>query len=448
MLGHEKLKQLADTAFTHTKADQTEVSLHVTDSSLSRFANNTIHQNVFETNATLRVRVIFGKRTGVAESNDISPEGVKRTMDTARAIAQSQPESPNQSPIPQSAEAPRVDAFFQPTADNTPEMRARVIGNICKLAAAQKLLAAGAFRTDAYEIAIANSHGTFQYHQGTLADLHTVVMNDAGTFSGYAVATSPDVRTLNGEVIARTAIDKAIRSQNPIALAPGDYTVILEPSAVANVMQYLAWQTFNALAVQEERSFVRGKKGQTAFSPAVSLYDDGMSRDGVPSPFDSEGVPRKRVSLIENGVIRDVVYDTFTARRDNVPSTGHSLPAPNVQGPLARNLFLAPGDKSREELVASVQRGILITRFWYTRLVAPLNVMMTGLSRDGTFLIENGQVSLPVKNLRFTTSYIDALRNTRAVARDTQLLHDDRSGMTFRAPALVVDNFSFTGVTQ
>lgn len=448
MLGQEKLQQLAEMALSHTKADQTEVSLHAIDSSLTRFANNTIHQNVFESNATLRVRVIFGRRTGVAESNDLSPEGVKRAMDTARAIAQSQPESPNPAPIPQSPAAPRIDSFVRQTADCTPELRARVISDICKLAGGQKLIAAGAFRADAYESAVANSHGVFQYHQGTIADLQTVVMNDAGTASGYAVDTSPDLRTLDGETLARTAIDKAVRSQNPIALAPGDYTVILEAPAVANVMQYLAWHTFNALAVQEERSYVRGKRGQTLFSPIVTLYDDGLERDGIPSPFDAEGTPRKRVSLIENGIARDVVHDTFTARRDNVQSTGHSLPAPNVSGPLACNLFFAPGDKSRAELVASVQRGILVTRFWYTRVVAPLNVTMTGLSRDGTFLIENGEVSLPVKNLRFTTSYIDALRNARAVARETQLLHDDRTGMTFRAPAIVVDNFSFTGVTQ
>ncbi len=403
---------------------------------------------MFESNATLRVRLIFGKRTGVAESNDLSPEGISRTVGMARAIAQSQPESPANPPLPQVETAPDVDAFFAQTAECTAETRARAIAGICKQAASSKLWAAGAFRTDAFEIAVVNSRGVSQYHQGTVADLHTVMMNEAGTASGYASACSPDVRSLDSDFVARTAIDKAIRSQNPIAIPPGDYTVILEPSAVANIMQFLAWQTFNALAVHEERSFVRGKRGQSVFSDLITLYDDGSSREGIPSPFDHEGVPRKHTLLIEKGIARDVVYDTFTARRDNVSSTGHSLPAPNVQGPLARNLFIAPGDKSREELIASVPRGVLITRFWYTRVVHPLHVMMTGLTRDGSFLVENGQVSLPVKNLRFTTSYIDALCKTLAVSRDTQLIHDDRMGMSFRAPTLVIDKFSFTGVTQ
>lgn len=453
MIDREKLKQLADAGLAESKADQTEIVLQAVDSSLSRFANNTIHQNVFESNVTVRVRAIMGKRTGVAESNDISVEGISRAVGVARAVAQSQPESPALNPshhslLPSPLKASPVDAFVARTAECTPETRARVISNLCKQAASQKLVAAGAFRTDAYEIAVANSLGAFQFHRGTIADLHAVVMNEAGTASGYASASSPDVRGLDSETLARTAIDKAVHSQNPIALAPGEYTVILEPAAVAMMLQYLAWNTFNALAVQEQRSYVRGKKGELLFSPLVTLFDDGAASDGYPSPFDHEGVPRQRVLLIENGVARDVVYDTYTARRDNVPSTGHSLPAPNVQGPMPRNLFLAAGDTSRDDLIASVPRGILVTRFWYTRVVHPLHVMMTGLTRDGTFLIENGQVTLPVKNLRFTTSYIDALKNTRAVGSDTQLVRDEWYGMSFRAPALVVENFNFTGVTQ
>lgn len=448
MLGYDKLKQLAESSLALSKADQTEIVLQTVDASLSRFANNTIHQNVFESNATARVRVIFGKRTGVAETNDISSEGMARAIGTARAIAQAQAESPTNPALPETLPAPRVDAFFARTAECSPEARAQVISRLCKQAASQKLIAAGAFHTDAYEIAVANSLGAFQFHQATVADLHTVVMNEQATASGYASASSPDVRAIDGDYVARTAIDKAVRSQNPIALAPGEYTVVLEPAAVAMMLQYLAWHTFNALAVQEERSYVRGKKGELVFSPAVTCFDDGASLEGYASPFDHEGVPRQKVMFIENGVARDVVYDTFTARRDHTQSTGHSLPAPNVQGPLPRNMFLAGGDKAFDELIASVQRGILITRFWYTRVVAPLNVMMTGLTRDGTFLIENGQVSLPVKNLRFTTSYIDALKNTRAVGRDTKLFRDEMFGMNFRAPALVVDGFNFTGVTQ
>jgi predicted Zn-dependent protease len=448
MLGQEKLEQLADAALGYSKADQTEVVLRSTDSALSRFANNTIHQNVFESNVTLRVRVILGKRTGVSESNDISAEGVKRAVDMARAIAQLQPENPQNASLPQPLTPQSVDAFAAATAECSAETRARAIEQICRLAAAQKWIAAGAYRTDVHEFAVANSLGARMYHCGTIADLHTVVMNDAGTASGFASDASPDSRKIDAAAVARTALDKAQRSLNPIALAPGEYTVVLEAEAVASVLQYTAWYTFNALAVQEERSFVRGRRGQELFSPLVSVYDDGNARESFALPFDYEGVPRQRVVFVEQGIARDVVYDTFTARRDNVASTGHSQPAPNLSGPVPQHLFLTPGDKSREELIASVARGILVTRFWYTRVVHPLHVMMTGLTRDGTFLIENGQVTLPVKNLRFTSSYIDVLKNTRAVGRETKLMHDERTEMSFRAPALVVDGFNFTGVTQ
>lgn len=447
MVGPEKLKQLADAALAHSKAEQTEVVLYALDSSLSRFANNAIHQNVSESNMTLRLRVIMGKRTGVAESNDLSAEGVKRTVEMARAIAQLQPESPGVSPLPAAVAAAHAAAFVAQTAECSAETRARVIAGMCRQAAAQKLLAAGAFRTETFELAVANSLGVWQYHAGTRADLHTVMMNEAGTASGYGSAWSLDVRAIDGESVARAAVDRAVRSQNPIALAPGEYTVVLEPDAVAAMLQYLAWHTFNALAVQEERSFVRGKQGEQIFSPLVTLYDDGLSSDGYPSPFDYEGVPRQRVMFIQDGFARDIVYDTFTAQRDQTVSTGHSLPAPNLQGPLPRNMFFAPGTASRDDLIGSVTRGILVTRFWYTRVVHPLHVMMTGLTRDGTFLIENGQVSLPVKNLRFTTSYIDALKQTRAVGRETKLVREDLSGMSFRAPAIVVEGFNFTGVT-
>lgn len=448
MLGSDKLKQLADAALSRSKAEQTEVVIRAMDTALSRFANNAIHQNVFESNVTVRVRVILGKRTGVAESNDISVEGVHRAADMARAIAQLQPENLQNAPLPPPLAAQNIDAYVAQTAECSPEMRARAIEQICRQAAAQKWIAAGAYRTDVHEMAVANSLGVWAYHCGTLADLHTVVMNDAGTASGFASDASPDARKIDAGAVARVALDKATRSQNPIALAPGEYTVVLEPEAVASVLQYTAWHTFNALAVQEERSFVRGRRGELLFSPLVSVYDDGNAREGFPLPFDYEGVPRQRVTFIEQGVARDVVYDTFTARRDNAASTGHSQPAPNLTGPVPQHLFLNPGDKSREELIASVARGILVTRFWYTRVVHPLHVMMTGLTRDGTFLIENGQVTLPVKNLRFTTSYLDVLKNTRAVGRETKLMHDERTEMSFRASALVVDGFNFTGVTQ
>jgi predicted Zn-dependent protease len=271
-------------------------------------------------------------------------------------------------------------------------------------------------------------------------------MSEAG--SGYAAAASQDVRDLNAEVLAREAIEKAQRAQNPIALEPGEYTVVLEEYAVSDLLHFLALMSFHALAVQEERSFVRGHFGEAVMHPTVTLWDDGLSPETFSMPFDYEGVPKQKVTFVENGVARAVTYDSFTAAKEAKSSTGHSLPAPNTVGPLPLHMFLAPGDASKQELIRSVTRGVLVTRFWYTRVVHPLKVIMTGMTRDGTFLIENGEVTLPIKNMRFTTSYVDALKHVKQIGRETKLAHETWLGISTRNPALLLDGFNFTGVTQ
>ena len=446
MLGPEKIQELSQQALAVSKADQTEILLTTSDSALTRFANNSIHQNVAESNSSLRVRVVYGKRVGVAEANDLSPDGIRRVVETARAIAQLQPENPDFKGLPAPKPIPNVEAYVARTADFTPEARARVVDGICRQAGASKLTAAGAFKTESFELAVANSLGVFAYHPATIADLHTVMLADSG--SGYASTSSPDVRELNGEALAREAIEKALRARNPIALQPGEYTVLLEEYAVADLLDFLGVLSFNALAVQEDRSFMKGRLGQPVMSDTVTLWDDGLSTDGFALPFDYEGVPKQRVTFVENGIARGVVYDSYTGGKEGKPSTGHSLPAPNSFGPLPLNMFLGAGQTPREQLIRSVDRGVLVTRFWYTRVVHPLHVMVTGMTRDGTFLIEHGEVTLPVKSLRFTTSYLDAFKHVRAIGRETKVLRDDWMPRASRVPALLVDGFNFTGVTQ
>ncbi len=446
MLGPEKIQDLTKQALSFSKADQTEVLLLTEDSALTRFANNSIHQNVAESNAVIRTRLVFGKRVGVSEGNDLSPEGVRRVVETARAIAQLQQENPEFKGLPEPRPIRNVEAYVSHTAEYTPEARARVVDNICRQAAAQKLIAAGAFKTEQFEIAVANSLGTFAYHPGTVADLHTAVLGDSG--SGYASAASPDVRELSGEALAREAIDKAVRARNPIALQPGEYTVLLEEYAVSDLLDFFGSLSFNALAVQEDRSFMKDSLGKPVMHGSVTLWDDGLAPDTFAMPFDYEGVPKQPVTFVERGVARGVVYDSYTAGREGRQSTGHSLPAPNTFGPVPTNMFLGAGQTTKEEMIRSVERGVLITRFWYTRVVHPLHVTVTGMTRDGTFLIEHGEVTLPVKNLRFTTSYLDAFKNMRAIGRETKLFRDGWGTASTRVPAVLVDGFNFTGVTQ
>lgn len=446
MLGPDQVRQLTNQVIAMSKADQTEVIFQGTDSALTRFANSYIHQNVAESNTELRVRVVYGKKVGVASSNDLSPESLKRTVDTARAIAILQPENPEFKSLPGPQPIQNVEAFAERTANFSPDQRAQVVSVLCKKAKEKNVIAAGAFSTTSFEIAVANSLGVFAYHPGTVADINTVMMADSG--SGYASFAHQDAGQVNAEAIANEAIDKALRARNPIDLEAGDYTVLLEEYAVTDLLDFLGFLSFSALAVQEERSFMKGKIGEKVMSDSVSLWDDGLSSDVIALPFDFEGVPRQKVTFVENGIARGVVYDTATAEKENKQSTGHSLPAPNSMGPYSMHMFMAPGHTPKHETIKSVERGVWVTRFWYTRVVHPMKVLITGMTRDGTFLIERGEVTRPVKNFRFTTSYLDALNNVRAIGSETKLVRDDWSNASRRVPALLVDGFRFTGVTQ
>ena len=446
MLGPDKVKEITNQVLALSKADQTEVIFDGMDSALTRFANSYIHQNVAETNTQVRVRLAYGKKIGVASSNDLSPEALKRTVDTARAIAQRQPENPGFKSMPGPQPVQNVEAFVERTAKFTPEQRAQIVNVLCKKAKEKSVVAAGAFTTMSFEIAVANSLGVFAYHPGTVAEINTVMMSDTG--SGYASFAHQDASQVNAAALADEAISKALKARAPEALEPGDYTVLLEEYAVTDLLDFLAYLSFSALAVQEERSFMKGKLGEKVMGDNVTLWDDGLASDTIALPFDYEGVPRQKVTFVENGIARGVVYDTMTAQRDNRASTGHSLPAPNSIGPFAAHMFMAPGNTPKSDMLKSVERGIWVTRFWYTRVVHPMKLLITGMTRDGTFLIENGEITRPVKNFRFTTSYLDALNNVRAISRETKLFRDDWSGAARRVPALVVDGFRFTGVTQ
>lgn len=446
MLGEGKIRELTQQILGMSKADQAEVIITTKDAALTRFANSAIHQNVSETNVQVRVRVVYGKKIGVASSNLLDPESLKQTVDTARTIAQLQPDNFEFKSLPAPQPIRPVEAYVERTANYTPDQRAQVVSAICKKAKANGVVAAGAFSTSASELAVANSLGVFAYHPGTVAEVDTVMMTDTG--SGYAALAHQDAGKISGEQIANEAIDKAMRARNPSDLDPGEYTVLLEEYAVQDLLDYLNYLSFNAQAVQEETSFMRGKFGEKVMSDSVTIWDDGNAADTIGMPFDFEGVPKQKVVFVENGIARGVTYDSATAQKDGVPSTGHSLPAPNSQGPYAMQMFMAPGDKTKAEMIKGIARGVWVTRFWYTRVVHPLHVLMTGMTRDGTFLIENGQVTRPVKNFRFTTSYLDALNHVQAIGRETKLLYDDWGQAARRVPAVLVDGFKFTGTTQ
>lgn len=444
MLGERKMREIAERVLSLSAANQTEVIIMSEDSGLTRFANSYIHQNVAERNVGLRVRAVVGKKIGVASSNDLSQEALERVVERAMTIAKLQPENPDFTSLPSPATVAEIEAFDEATASFNPEDRAKAVGLVCQLALNNGLIASGAFTTGAGELAVANSLGIFAYYSTTTADINTVIMSDDS--AGYAAATAWKVGEINTEVVGAEAVEKALQTRNPRELSPGRYPVILEEYAVADMLETLAYLGFGALAVQEGRSFMVDSFGKQIMSDAISIWDDGLDPTGLPMPFDFEGVPRQRVDLIKGGVAEAVVYDSYTAGKEGRASTGHGLPAPNTHGPIPGHIFMAPGEASKEEMLETMERGLWVTRFHYTVPVHPKLAIVTGMTRDGTFLIEKGEVAYPIKNLRFTQSYIEALANVDLVGRATRLQQSWFGGV--RAPALKLAEFEFTGATE
>jgi PmbA protein len=446
MLGEEKIREITAKVLGLSQADQTEVLVFSDDSQLTRFANSYIHQNVAERDVHVRVRAVVGKRIGVASTNDLSGESLEKLVGTALEVAKLQLENPDFISLPEPSPISEVRAFSEATSGFTPEARAQAVGDICRRAVENDLVASGAFSTSVQEIAVANSLGVFAYFPTTLADLKTVIMGDDS--SGYGASTAWDVEQLDAEAVGGEAVDKALRGRNPREIEPGRYTVILEEYATEDILEMLSYVGLGALAVQEGRSFMCDRFGEQIVGSAISLWDDGLDLRGLPLPFDFEGVPKRRVPLIENGIAMNVVYDSYTAGKERKASTGHGLPAPNTFGPLPINMFMAPGQATLEEMIASTEQGILVTRFWYTRPVHPKLAIITGMTRDGTFLIEKGEVAYPVKNLRFTQSYLDALGSVEMIGRTTKLIRSDFELNGNHVPALKLGEFEFTGATE
>ncbi|HET9848124.1 MAG TPA: TldD/PmbA family protein [Candidatus Dormibacteraeota bacterium] len=433
-----EVKRFMDSLLQRSPADETEVMVTEWDSALTRFANNGIHQNVAERDVSVRVRAVKDGKTGVAEVNQMNEAAAADVLNRAIEIAELQPEG-EVVPMPGSAQARRIAAWSEATAAATPEERADFVDAVCSRAKRAGLKAFGAFSTSAAQFAIANSHGVFHHHRGTQATVNSVVMGDAG--SGYADRGAIDVRDINKDELADEVIEKTQRNQNAQPIEPGVYEVVLEEYAIAEMLEFMSYTGFGALAVEEERSFMR--LGERISGDAVTIWDDGLDASGLPAPFDFEGVPKQRVDLIKKGVATGLVYDMQTATREGRQSTGHGLPAPNTEGPFALNLFMEPGSVAKADLASEIRRGIWVSRFWYVRTIQPKQSTITGMTRDGTFLIENGKITRPVKDLRFTESMLEALNGTLALSKTTKLQIGEFIGAS-RVPALRLKSFTFT----
>ncbi len=448
-----KVKKLISSVIRDSKAEQIEVTVFNFSQALTRFANNCIHQNVQEANTSVTIRSIFGKKAGYAQTNSLEAGKVREARKWSETIAKLQRDNPDLAGLPRSdpRDYKKTVTYKVSTAGYTADKRAAAVQSIVGIAAHKKLSAFGSVSNGSAEIAIGNSAGTFAYN--TSADIFCNIVMSTDTSSGYVQAGSRDVAALDFEGLANTAADKALLSMNPGKCAPGEYSTIFEPLAMADLLGYLAFYAFNGKLYEEGRSYLAGKLKTKVMSSGVTLTDDPFNAAGFAIPFDFEGVPKKKMVLIDKGIARNMVYDSQTAAKARKISTGHALTAPNPFGPIPVNLVMEGGRSTVDDLVKKTKKGILVTRLHYTNVIDPYKLTITGMTRDGTFLIENGVITRGLKNLRFTENIFRAFKNIDGISRKTYCVPDEPGyGGRFARGSIVpyvrIKDFTFTSATE
>jgi len=413
------------------------------DEALTRFANSAIHQNVAERTTQLSVRPVIDGRTARASTNRLDRDAIREVVAEAIAIAKLTERDPDLPPLAEPAAYQGVERWFEATARTTPEERARAVAQAIRAVETAGQTAAGIYSTGESVFALLNSRGVLARHTETMARFSITAM--AADSSGWAKASACNRATLNPLELAQTAARKAAESRSPRDLPPGRYTVILEPAAVLDLTGQM-FPDFSATAIRDGRSFLSDRIGKRIFGENITIHDDAGHPLQSGAPFDGEGVPRKRLTLVDRGVVREVAYSRQAAALAGTAATGHGFPLPNEYGEAPTNIVIAGGETSLEQMTASTDRGILVTRFWYIREVDPYEKIFTGMTRDGTFLIEGGRVTAGVRNFRFNQGLIEMLSKVEALSAPVRASGEETFDMV--TPAMKVREFNFTETTR
>lgn len=436
-------EELAQRVLAFSNADQTEVMVWSSNSALTRFTRNMVHQNVAEADVSVRVRAIVGKRTGVATTNALGEAELRDAVSRAIEMAKLAPEDPDLTQLPPggSTHAPE-GAYVAETAHATPQMRAQMCDAIFKTAEERGYWCAGYVTTSESGVTIANSSGALSSFEGT--DSGVNVKMNAENSTGFAEGYDADVTRLDAHAIGLTSARKAEESAAPRSVDPGEWTVILEPAAFGELFMYLG-DHFSAQSFDEGSSFLSDGLDKLYLGENVTIADDYAHPLNPGMPFDFEGHPTQRLTLVERGVAKTIVTDSYWANKLGRENTGHALPAPNAYGPQATHLVVSPGSKPTAQLIAQTQRGLLISRFWYIRTVDQKKAIVTGMTRDGTFLIEDGRITGGVRNMRFNHSIIEALRNCEF---GNALQRTGGYSYSVVVPAAKITGFTFSSGTE
>lgn len=424
-------------------ADEAEVQIDETIDALTRFANNAIHQNVAEHGISVSIRTVVDGRTARATTNRLDEDSLHAAVQSSLQFAHSQPKIPGLLPMPKKQRYRAVNRFSRESAVLTPEARARAVKRACDLAVRNGQVAAGIFSSGHSQLVLGNSRGLFASYPQTDAEF-SITMQDEPAAS-WAKANACSVSDFDPQQLAARGSEKARLAKNAQELATGNYTVILEPAAVLDLVGFLFYD-FAATALADQRSCLNKRLGKRLFGKNISIVDDVYHPQQLGAPFDGEGVPRQRVSLVEMGVPENLVYSRASARKAKKKPTGHGFPLPNEYGEAPMNLVFGGGDSSVEKMIASTGRGLLVTRVWYIREVDPYEKVMTGMTRDGLYLVEKGKVTGAVRNFRFNQSLIELLRNVEALSPSQRTTAEEAFEMV--VPAMKINKFHFTEPTK
>jgi PmbA protein len=422
---------------------ETEVHIDETISALTRFANNAIHQNVAEHTVNVSVRTQVNQRTARATTNRTDKDSLRAAIEASLSLAHSQPKNSHLLPLPAKQRYRGVNRFIKQTAALSPEDRARAVRRACDLAVKKGQTAAGIFSSAQSQTAMGNSRGLFVAYRDTHA-VFSITMQE-GSAASWAKENAATVDDIEPQRLAERASDKAHRATNARELAPGRYTVILEPAAALDLVGFLFYD-FAATALQDKRSCFNGRMGKQVFGKNISIVDDVYHPLQLGAPYDGEGMPRQRVLLVDRGVPKNLVYSRASAKAAKKKPTGHGFMLPNEYGEAPMNLVFSGGTSSLEEMIASTERGLLVTRLWYIREVDPYEKIMTGMTRDGLFLVEKGRVTSAARNFRFNQSILEMLRNVEMLGPAVRATGEEAFEMV--VPAMKIRDFHFSEVTK
>lgn len=440
MIEKEKALKIVKKALSYSKGDMAEAVLESERLSLTRFAESRITDNIDREETTLYIRSVKDKKLGVIATGDISDSGIKRAVaDCESMLGYMVPDEKFVS-FPEINGTPlKEDYLIEGTSNFGPIRRAESVKLAARIADKGNFEVSGAFRIEENHLTVANSLGVQRFFSGNLARLSMSISGKEKN-SGWAMEFNPDASEIDVIGLAKRATHKAATSKNPVTLPDGQYTVILEPAAVGQLLLLLSFMGFGCKTLYQRRSFMAGKIGEKIAGDTFTVYEDPTDPDFNFRPFDYEGVTRRKVAFIDNGIARGVVYNSYYANLMEAELTGHALSPTNSFGPYPKTMAVSPGNATIEDMIKSTSKGILITHFWYLNFLNPMKTMVTGTTRDGTFLIENGRISSAIRNMRTNQSILEAFSNIEAITKN-RIVYPQYT-VLMKVPAMKIRDFN------